>query len=83
MPDGSRPYAMDADLLTAAQHVVLARVAKGEGDAARNLGYLAFIADARGDKDAFTKIYATYRDLPRHPTSLDTLLAEASSRRGK
>jgi len=81
MSDGSRPYANKADLLTAAQHLVLARIARGEGDAARNLGYLALIADALGDKDAFAKTYATYLDLPRRPESLDALLQQIATRK--
>ncbi len=48
LADGSRPYAKDAalaDLLGVARKLISLRIERGEGSAARNLGYLAFIAD--------------------------------------
>ncbi len=86
LADGSRPYAQGAnvtELLGAARKDVSSRLEKGEGPAARNHGYLALIADALGEKDAFARTYATYLDQPCRPESLDTLLSEAASRKEK
>lgn len=85
MPDGLRPYAIGldlADLLGAARRGVLTHIEKGEGSAGRWHGYLALIADALGETDAFAQSYATYLDLPPRPESLDLLLAEAAGMRG-
>ena len=67
-----------ADLFTAAERRVLAKVQAAQGSSARWHGYLALLADAEGDRDRFRRAYAAYLDQPRRPESLDALLAEAA-----
>ena len=68
---------------TSARQELDARMNTGVGEHARWQGYLALIAHALGQKDAFPRLYATYLDQPRRPESLDALLAEAASRKEK
>ena len=77
------PDAVSKDTLAASNQQVLAKLDAAEGSPARWHGYLALLAHAQGDDARFRRTYATYLDQPRRPESLDTLLAEIASKKGK
>ena len=63
-----------------ARRRILTYLGEGSASAARWHGCLAYIADALGEEPTFSRLYATYLDLPRRPMSLDALLSEAVAR---
>ena len=83
------PEATSNNALEAARQGLDARLNSGEGDHARWQGYLALVAHALGEKDAFPPASslpracrgATYLDQPRRPESLDALLSEVAARK--